>query len=325
MEGHIRVAVIGPASSDHFVAVDRFPTAGEYQIVTAEVSSAGGQGANAAVALARLGAAVRLASVVGDDPGGEAVRARLTAEGVNTSWVGVRAGQATDRSTIVVSQNPPDRTIFWHRGAELLRGDRLDIAAIFAHDVVILGVADAPLRRFLVDLPAHTAPRTRLLGQMTFLLEPSFHDAFEVALRHDVIVGSEREILAVSGTWSLADAVTAVQSRMPGNNLRACVITRGAAGCRIVTRDHRWQLPAFPMAAVDPTGAGDAFAAGVAFGLARRWEWPRVGRFANAMGALATRSLGAQAALPDLAEATALVDSQGSSSGDGAGDNHSSG
>lgn len=304
----VRIASIGMTSWDHFLCVDRFPAPGEYQAVTTERSVAGGQGANTAVALARLGAHARLASLVGDDREGTTAREALVAEGVDATWVGVRAGDATDRSTIVVSQEPPDRTIFWHRGAELRRGDQLDIAAIFDHDVVVLGVADAPLRRFLADLPAHTAPRARLLGPMTFLLDEAFHDGFEIALRHDVIVGSERELLALSGTWNLADAVTAVQSRMPGTNLRGCVATRGAAGCRMVTRDESWQIPAFPVTAVDPTGAGDAFAAGVAYGLARRWEWPRIGRFANAMGALATRSLGAQSALPNLGEVMELVD-----------------
>jgi sugar/nucleoside kinase (ribokinase family) len=310
-EAPVRIASIGLASWDHFLAVDHFPVVGAYQKVVAERSVPGGQGANTAVALARLGAVVRVASLVGEDDEGARVRQALTAEGVDTTWLGTRSGEATDRSTIVVSTDPPDRTIFWHRGAELQRGDQLDVAAIFNHDVVILGVADAALRRFLVDLPAHTAPRARLLGPMTFLLEDSFHDGFEIALRHDVIVGSERELLALSGTWTLADAVTAIQTRMPGSNLRGCVVTRGAAGCRVVTREERWQLPAFPVTAVDPTGAGDAFAAGVAYGLARRWEWPRIAQFANAMGALATRALGAQAALPGLDEVNHLIASAG--------------
>jgi ribokinase len=94
---------------------------------------------------------------------------------------------------------------------------------------------------------------------------------------------------------------------MRGETLRAALITLGAEGCRVVTETDRWHLPAFPVAVADPTGAGDAFAAGVAWGMAQRWPWREIGRFANAIGALACRSLGAQASLPTLDEVAALL------------------
>jgi sugar/nucleoside kinase (ribokinase family) len=43
--------------------------------------------------------------------------------------------------------------------------------------------------------------------------------------------------------------------------------------------------------------------------MALRWDWPRAGRFANAMGALAIRALGAQSSLPTLPEVEALLES----------------
>ncbi len=305
-----RIATIGTASWDRLLTVTRYPAAGEQAAVAADISAPGGTTTNTAVALARLGAAVRVATVVGDDDEGNAVRLALEREGVDADWLLVRRGERTNLATVVVSADPLDRTIYWRQGAGLVRGDRLDIAAIFGHDVVVLDVADAPLRRFLLDLPAHTLPAARLLGTLTYLANPDLPDALELALRHDVVVGSEHDLMTVTGTWTLADATTALQHLMPGTNLRAAVISRGAAGCRIVTNDERWQIPAYPALVVDPTGAGDAFVAGVAYGLAFRWEWPRIGQFANAVGVLATRSLGAQTSLPTRTEAETLV-SQG--------------
>ena len=306
-----RVAAIGLASWDLLLAVERYPELGGWALVGRERSLPGGTTANTAVALARLGAQVALASAVGDDAEGETLRRTLVAAGVDTTWLVTRAGERTDRSTVVVSGHPPERTIFWQRGAEPRRGDKLAIEAIFGHDVVVLDLADVPLRRFLLDLPAHTVPRTRLLGTLTYLTDEAIPDAFDLALRHDVIVGSERDLLAVTGTWTLSDAAAAVRYRMRGENLRAAVVTRGAEGCRIVTEDDLWQIPALSVAAVDPTGAGDAFVAGVAYGLGQRWDltdWPRIGRFANAVGALAIRALGAQEALPTLGEVVALLE-----------------
>jgi len=301
------VTCIGLSSWDRLIAVPAYPEAGGQADVLEEVSAPGGTTTNTAVALARLGARVAIATAIGDDDRGVLVRRGLEAEGVDPAWITVKAGEVTDLATVIVSQEPLERTIFWEQGAQLKRHDQLDITGLFGGDVLVLDVADAPLRRLLLDLPAHTVPTTRILGPLTYLANGDLTDALELALRHDAIVTNERDLLDVTGTWTLPDAVTALQHRMRGQNLRAALITRGAEGCNVVTETERLRIPAFGVAVIDPTGAGDAFVAGVAWGMARRWTWPEVGRFANAVGALACCSLGAQASLPGLAEVEALL------------------
>lgn len=302
-----RIAALGLATWDDFLVVDRLPTPGDYAIVRAESSAPGGTTSNSAVALARLGAEVALVARVGDDEAGRTLRAALTAAGVDISWVETTPGAATDRATILTGGETPDRILLWHQGTRLAKGDRLAIPAIFDHDVVLLDADDAPLRRFLLDLPAHTLPRTVLLGTLTYLAGAGLPDALDLVLRHDAIVGNERELCSLTAATGLDAAIRQIQARMPGNNLRGGAIARGAAGCAVFTGRECWDVPAFPVAAVDTTGAGDAFAAGVAYGLARRWAWPRIGRFANAVGALATRALGAQASLPTPEEVASLL------------------
>ena len=283
------------------------PPIGGQADVLEEVSAPGGTTTNTAVALARLGARVAIATAIGDDERGTALRRSLEEVGVDTSWLTVKAGLKTNLATVIVSRQPLERTIYWVQGAQLERGDQLDIAGLFGGDVLVVDVADVPLRRFLVDLPAHTVPTARILGPLTYLANNDLPDAFDLALRHDAIVGNERNLLDVTGTWTLSDAVTALQSRMRGSDLRAALITRGGEGCRVVTETKSLNIPAFSVDVVDPTGAGDAFVAGVAWGMAQRWPWPEVGRFANAVGALACCSLGAQASLPSLEEVEALM------------------
>jgi len=166
------------------------------------------------------------------------------------------------------------------------------------------------LRRFLLDLPSHTVPTVQILGPLNYLAKRDLSDAFELALQHDAIVSNEPDLLDVTGTWTLGDAVAALQSRMKGQNLRAAFVTRGAEGCRVVTETNRWNLPAFQLDVVDPTGAGDAFAAGVAWGMAQRWSWPEIGRFANAVGGLACCALGAQTSLPTVENVAAILANQ---------------
>lgn len=303
-----RIAAVGLAGWDRFLVVGRYPNAGDYVVVNTDASLPGGTTANSATALARIGARVSLAALLGDDAEGEALRAALAAEpGIDTGWLVTRPGARTDASTIVVSGAPPERTIYRHRGAALVRRDRLDITAIFDHDLVLLDIADAPLRRWLTDLPAHFAPRTRLLGTMTYLVDAGEPDALGIGLRFDALVGNSREVRALTGASDLDAACTAIVSSMRGANLRALIVSRGADGCRVWTANEAWDIPGFAVEAVDPTGAGDAFAAGIAYGLARRWDWPRTARLANAFGALATRALGAQTSLPTRAEVAALL------------------
>jgi sugar/nucleoside kinase (ribokinase family) len=302
-----RIAAVGLASWDRIIQVDHYPAAGRYAIVEATASLPGGTTSNSAVTLARLGSTVSLAARIGDDAEGVSLRDTLDREGVTTDWLRTVPGSATDGATVIVSSVPRDRTIYWHQGARLVRGDRLDISGIFGHDVVLLDVDDAPLCRFLVDLPAHTLPTARILGTLTYLVDQSLPDAFEIALRYDVLIGNRRDLLALTGQPTLDDAIAHVQSAMPGANLRAGVVTCGADGATAFTRSERWDAAAFPIDVVDTTGAGDAFAGAVAYAMACRWDWPQVIRFANAVAALSTRSLGAQTSLPTWEEVAELL------------------
>lgn len=303
----ITVAAIGLASWDRLLVIDHHPAPGEQAIVLEEFDAPGGTTTNTCVALARLGATVKVVTAFGEDAEGTSVRRGLEEVGVDTTWSLVRPGERTDRATVLISRDPPDRTILWHPGAQIRKGDRLDIPTIFAHDVVLLDLTDPPLLRFLTDLPAHVAPRTRLLGTANYLVDAAIPDRLELALRHDVFVGSEQDIRAVVAESTSAAALATLQTSMTGANLRAAIITAGVRGCTIITATERWQVPAFPTVAIDPTGAGDAFLAGIAWGMARMWPWPETARFAAAMGALATRAIGAQSSLPSLSEVEALL------------------
>lgn len=299
-----RVAAIGLASWDELLVIDQFPQAGSYAIVRQVVEQSGGTTSNIAAALARLSVDVTLAAMVGDDAQGQRIRAELSAEGCDVRHVGTRQGEPTDRAVILVSGHGDgvDRTILWRQGARLRRGDFLPIEQLFAHDLVIVDVDDPQLRRFIVDLPMHVSPRTRLLGPLTYLTEVPPDAGLDLALRHDYVVGNERELRYITTAGDLDAAIARLQNAMVLSQTRFAVVSRGPEGCMIVGRVGTHAVPAFRVDVTDTTGAEDAFAAGVAFGILERWDPLRLGRFANAMGALAIRRLGARAALPNREE-----------------------
>ena len=303
-----RIAAVGMASWDRTLVMDRFPPPGTFASVVASAEGPGGTTANLAVALARLGAGVSLAAAVGDDAAGRAIRTTLAAGArIDTAWLRAKPGERTDVSTILLAGEPAERTILWHPGAALTLGDELDLTAIFGHDLVVLDVTDHALRRWVTDLPAHVNPRTRLLGTLTHVAAANQTDAVEVTFRHDAVVGSRHDVLSLLGENDLTACHPIIQRLMRGANLRAFVITLGADGGMVVTRNDVVHVPGYAVATIDPTGAGDAFAAGVAHGMARRLDWPSTLRLANALGALATRAVGAQTSLPTRDEVIAMM------------------
>ena len=77
--------------------------------------------------------------------------------------------------------------------------------------------------------------------------------------------------------------------------VKALVYTLGAKGSVIVAGAERHEIPSVPaQAVVDPTGCGDAYRAGLLYGIAHGWDWPSTGKLGSVMGALKIAHRGAQ-------------------------------
>jgi adenosine kinase len=77
--------------------------------------------------------------------------------------------------------------------------------------------------------------------------------------------------------------------------VKALVYTLGAKGSVILAGGQRHEIPSVPaQAVVDPTGCGDAYRAGLLYGIAHGWDWPSTGRLGSVMGAVKIAHRGAQ-------------------------------
>lgn len=75
----------------------------------------------------------------------------------------------------------------------------------------------------------------------------------------------------------------------------ALIVTRGAEGSTIFTKDAEYQIPtAKPSAVEDPTGCGDAYRAGLVYGLLHKLDWETTGRIASLMGSIKIEKHGTQ-------------------------------
>jgi adenosine kinase len=95
--------------------------------------------------------------------------------------------------------------------------------------------------------------------------------------------------------WQLLQQKTGWNVRELTQRVAALIVTRGAAGSVIHTRDGEIAIPCAQAAAVvDPTGCGDAYRAGLIHGLLHGLDWPSTGHIASLMGAIKIESRGTQ-------------------------------
>jgi len=225
----------------------------------------GGQAANTAAWLAHAGRAVTLVAAVGDDPAGRERVAELTSIGVRCA---VRAHPGASTGSVVVLAGPHERTMVTDRGASLLLDPADVVTAIEAADARHLHLSGYPLlhdgsraaglaalaaasaRGLTTSVDAASAAPLRTVGAKAFLAW--VRDADLLLCNAD-----EADVLAGPGP---ADE----QAARLTAHVAHVVVKQGAEGASWAARGgHLWRGTASRVLAKDPTGAGDAFAAGL--------------------------------------------------------------
>ena len=257
----------------------------------------GGQMVTAMCACARLGLRAKYVGVTGTDINGERVRAELGARGIDASDVIVRDAD-NQFAVILVDETSGDRIVLWDRDDRLMMREG--------------------------DLPAAALARARVV-HVDDVDQQAAIRAAEIARAHDVVVTSDIDRLT-DDTGDLVGAVTIpvfaehVPTSLTGRSDQAdalgCLrqphhrllcVTLGEQGAIALDKDGIHRVPAFQVEAVDTTGAGDVFRAGLIYALLRGWPTPDMLRFANAAAAVSCTRLGALGGIPGLDEVEALV------------------
>jgi adenosine kinase len=87
------------------------------------------------------------------------------------------------------------------------------------------------------------------------------------------------------------------------SKVKALIVTLGGLGSHIYADGQRFEIPCVKAdKIVDPTGCGDAYRAGLLYGISLGWDWPTCGRLASTMGAIKIASRGGQNHKPTRAE-----------------------
>lgn len=88
---------------------------------------------------------------------------------------------------------------------------------------------------------------------------------------------------------------TGTSLKQLASKVRALIVTRGEAGSEILTASQHITIPCVPAAhVIDPTGCGDAYRAGLLYGISHDWSWEHTGKLASVMGAIKIEHRGGQ-------------------------------
>ncbi|MGS4946399.1 PfkB family carbohydrate kinase [Meridianimarinicoccus sp. RP-17] len=255
-----RAFVFGNAAIDEVLRVRTLPSAGESVLGQARHAGLGGKGANQAIALSRTGVPTRFVAAVGTDWQGAAIRAALSGEPVDTALV-ERDDIPSDRSIILAQDNGENVIVTTNACARSLTFD--DVAAhvgdMQAGDALLLqGNLD-------IDVTVDIVAAARARGARVILNPSPFDPAFaRVIPGLAALFVNETEAHGLTGLSGKA-AIAALRA----SGAEQVILTLGAGGAMLGSRDGTVHVPARPVDVVDVTGAGDCFEA-VAVGSALR-------------------------------------------------------
>jgi len=291
--------VVGALHQDLVVRAPRFPKPGETVLGEDFAVYVGGKGANQAVAASRLGARVAMVGAVGDDEWGRALRAALAAEGIDLEEV--RSVPRTHTGVGVITVVPGgENSIVVAPGADhTLTPESVEEASGAISDADVLLVQGELL-------PATTFRAMELARNANTMIV--FNAAPAVALPDgflrlvDVLVANRGEAagLMADGSGESSDEIgpAGLARRLTCLGPERVVLTLGPEGALHFNGQTLEHAESFAVEAVDSTGAGDAFVAGLAVSRSEGARLKDSVRFACAAGALTTTRPGAIPALP---------------------------
>jgi ribokinase len=285
---------------DLVVTTGRFPLPGETVLGNTIAVIPGGKGANQAVCCAKLGGRVSFVGRMGKDRFRDQLWKSMKADGVAldhsitdpdaSTGIAFIIVDASGQNEIVVisgsNMRLTPRDIDAHRGVFTLRG------------VLLLQL----------EIPIRTVARAALLARkagLRVILNPAPARTLPDALLRcaDYLTPNETEAEKLTGV-KVTSLRTAEQSaaRLLARGVGNVIMTLGAKGSVLVTKDGMKSFPARKVRAVDTTAAGDAFNGALAYALTAGSTVEEAIPFANDVASLSVTRFGAQSSMPTLAE-----------------------
>lgn len=297
------IVVVGSIGIDFVAVAARLPQVGETVLATQPLHiGPGGKGFNQAAGAARLGAQVRFATKTGRGDLGRQARSFLEREGLLSPLA--KESDADNQVALIFVDDSGRNMISVTPGAS---------ADVLPPDVAELGMGPGDILLAQLEIPVATvaaAARHAKQAGATVVLNPAPAAPLSPELLQlvDIATPNETELSMLTGlpTATTSDVVGAAE-RLVSLGVSEVVATVGSKGAIHVDRSGSTSYPSLLVDAIDSTGAGDAFNAGLAVGLSRGMELGAAVELACHAGAYCVTKLGVLDGLATMAELEAFV------------------
>jgi fructokinase len=266
----------------------------------------GGAPLNFAAHAQKLGHEVYPLSAVGDDERGRRALELISARGISARFVRVLAGKATGTAEVELDfDGKPTFRIVRPAAYDFVTLSTADLHTItelqpqWVYFGTLYHMSPQAMTSTLNLLSA--LPKTRRFYDAN-LREGNWHLAVveKLASETSVMKLNDGEAECLDGMLGAEDEEGSIENfcRRWQQRFRCDVmcVTGGERGCAILRSGQFVQTPGFRVNVADTVGAGDAFSAALLHGLSEGWDTPKIGRFANACGAVVASKPGA---IPD--------------------------
>lgn len=307
-----RVLVVGSVNYDITVRVPDLPLPNQTILGHGSSTTIGGKGLNQAAAAAAMGAEVHFVGTVGDDHFSQQIIQYLVQTGVRTDFL--RSMESAPSGIAIITVDDAGNNVI-----AVSPGANSDVtpgqveAAFAGGDTPAVVLAQ-------LEIPIATVAATLKLARarnVTTILNPAPAHAgiLEYLPLVDILTPNEHELAELTGlTFEEISAGGAAFDRalmqlqaLSGGTILA---TRGAAGSTAYDGHSFLRLPAYHMAVVDTTGAGDVFNGTLAASIASGDELSGAMRKASAAAAISITRRSAENSAPSLSEVIALMTGQ---------------
>jgi len=293
----------GTNAVDFLIRVPSYPEFDSKIELSDYVQAAGGEIASTMVGLQRLGLRTAYAGRFGKEPTGDFGIASLAGEGVDVRFAEQIEGAVTQIAFILIDERNGERTVIWKRDKKLWYSEgEAPVEAVPLAKVLHLTPHDT---RACVRL-AKEARRTGTIVSID--IDNLFKGIEELLPLVDIMITSAEFPEKLTGVAGPREGLERIAE------LYGCPVTGltlGEKGSLLLCGDRFIETRGYsvPNGCKDTTGAGDAFRAGLLFGLIEGRSVEESAESANAVAALKCRAVGARTSLPTETEVQELISS----------------
>ncbi|MCD6264742.1 MAG: sugar kinase [Deltaproteobacteria bacterium] len=289
----IQVIGLGQACLDYLGRLTVYPEEDSKRELLDLHIQCGGPASTSLVTLSRLGIRTSFLGSVSDDSRGIEIVKGLNNEKVDSAFLKITPGYTSQFAFIAITESG-NRTIFWHRGS---------VPHLKPGDVNLSPFSNAKILHIdslMIEAAQEAAQQAKNMG-LTIVMDAGTmrEGSQELISMVDVLIASEGFAEPLVGEAAPPEKALEVLRALGPKEV---IITLGSKGSIGLSGKKINFQKAFPIDAVDTTGAGDVYHGAYIYGMLQKWNMQKCMRFASAASALKCRHIGARKGIPHLEE-----------------------